>query len=195
MQNANMELLIEQARAHAEGELIARCVLQAICQGIPAELPDEAKVLLRAAGASDKTVVVVPGRLRQALADAGLRVCEDAAAHEAAGMKPLKHLTRLLIWDDANILETMPAEEFERCGKPPLLVARGESDSANNALLHAVLGYLRECDIEKLGYIVPIEFHRADPAKINVVTLNGRKFSGEEVANLKSYLGWKREAK
>ena len=195
MQITNMELLIEQARAHAGGELIARCVLQAVCRGIPAELPDEVKELLRAAGASDKTVVVVPARLRQALADAGLRVCEDAAAHEAAGMKPLKHLTRLLVWDDSNLLETLPAEEFARCGKPPLLVARGESDSANNALLHAVLGYLRECDIEQLGSIVPIEFHRADPAKINVVTLNGRKFSGEEVAKLKGYLARKVEAK
>lgn len=195
MQNANMELLIEQARAHAEGELIARCVLQAICRGIPAELPDEVKDLLRVAGASEKTVVVVPARLRQALADARLRVCEDTAAHEAAGMKPLKHLTRLLIWDDSNLLETMPVEEFERCGKQPLLVARGESDSANNALLHAVLGYLRECDIEQLGYIVPIEFHRAEAGKINAVTLNGREFSSEEVAKLKGYLGRKREAK
>lgn len=191
MQKANMELLIELAKAHRQHEVVARCVQEAIYQGIPEELPDDVKELARAAGISDKTITVVPARLRAALEQAGLRICEDSAAHEEAGMKPLKFLTRLLIWDDLNALETMSADEFERTDKAPILVCRAESDNSANALLHAVLGYLRECDIEQLGYIVPLEFHKAGEAKVNKVTLNGRSFSEQEVGMLKAYLARK----
>lgn len=121
--------------------------------------------------------VVVPSLLRSALEKAKLRISDDPKEHEKRGFDPLDKLKRVLIH-----------------GQGDTVIAMGASVDVPDSLLHAVLGYLRERDIALLGYIVPLEFHRVDPAKINVVTLNGRKFSDEQVAALKGYLARKAKA-
>lgn len=195
MQTNNNELLLELAYAH--DDKLALAVRSAICRGIPKDASDDVKAVMEALGVTKMNAAAIStAKLRDALEQLGLRVTEDPAEHAEYGQKPLKHIpARVMVLDPTNVLETMPAEEFERSERKPVLVAMSASDSPKEALLHAMLGYLRECDIEQLGYIVPLEFHRVDAAKINVVTLNGRTFSDGEVATLKAYLIKKREAK
>lgn len=179
MQQRNMRLLSHQARAHFDNEVIARCVRGVVVEVAPQELPDEIKEAAIAVGLKS-VIVALPAKLAAAIQEAGLVVSVE---------QPKEKRFRVLIYDNANALEVMPADEFERSGRLPVLVAMGESGSADDALLHACLGYLRECDIERLGYIVPLEFHELPPDRpINEVTQNGKKFSDAEVLKLKQYL-------
>lgn len=71
--------------------------------------------------------VVVPSILRANLTEAGYAVIDDQAAMADYGFASTKVLKRVIIND-----------------KKGNMIAMGASDSAGDALLHAVLGYFRE---------------------------------------------------
>jgi hypothetical protein len=145
---------------------------------------DDALALAVRAAVVPEIKAVVPTLLRAALEKAGFAVNEDEDAHAEQGFKKLEHLYRVLIHAAAG-----------EDGVAGQVVAMGASSTADDALLHAVLGYLRERDIAHFGFIVPLEFHAVDPAKITKGTLNEQPFSEETIAKLKSYLTKKRETR
>lgn len=118
--------------------------------------------------------VVVPSLLRANLKEAGYVVDADQDSHAKDGYRRFKNLTRVLVRDGTGNV-----------------VAMGASSDEADALLHACLGYLRERDIEKFGFILPLEVHRA--TKITAFRdASGREFPEEFTEKVKAHLAGKK---
>ncbi len=116
--------------------------------------------------------VVVPSILRSELEDAGYQIVDDEQKHLQQGFKPLKQLTRVILEKDGKV------------------AAMGASHSLPDALLHAVLGYLRERDMEHFGFIIPTDLHRLDdPSKLRrIESRPGSPMPDEVVAKVRTHI-------
>lgn len=81
----------------------------------------------KAVAASVEVGVIVPSVLRQNLKDAGFKIVTDLADLSSYGFASTKHLVRVVVED-----------------KKGNLVAMGAAGNADEAILHAMLGYFRE---------------------------------------------------
>ena len=74
--------------------------------------------------------VVVPSLLKAGLEAGGFRIEDDPQKHAEHGYREFEHLERVLVHD-----------------KTGNVIAMGAASDFNEALLHAVLGYLRELEV------------------------------------------------
>lgn len=81
----------------------------------------------KAVASSVEVGIVVPSVLRSRLKAAGFKVTDDEATATKLGFAKLAYLTRVLVVD-----------------KKGAIVAMGASSDADDALLHAMLGWFRE---------------------------------------------------
>lgn len=96
-------------------------------QFILEKLPTIDTPVAAAIAKSTEVGIIVPSILRTNLQSAGYSIITDTAAHEERGFPTLKFLTRVLVEDaDGN------------------LIAMGAASDLDEALLHAMLGYIRE---------------------------------------------------
>jgi hypothetical protein len=117
--------------------------------------------------------IVVPSRLEKELKAAGYFLLKDEAEQlKRYGYKKLENLYRVLVLDGEKV------------------VAMGASADQPDALLHAILGYLRELDIAHFGSVLTLAVHQlADPH--NIKGLNdkeGKPLSAERQNKIKAHL-------
>lgn len=122
--------------------------------------------------------VVVPSILRRELEAAGFKINEDEEEHKTKyGYRKFENLYRVLVHDKAGNI-----------------IAMGASDSSASALSHAILGYIRERDIEKVGMVIPLEVHRLkEPMRLATITdpKTNQPVGAEVVAAVKEHLSKK----
>jgi len=103
----------------------------------------QSSAFARAVRASIEVGTVVPSILRAKLAAAGFEVLSDEADVAEYGFRSSKLFQRVLV--------VRPGQGDVQ----PAIVAMGATDSVDNALLHAVLGWFRENAVEIEGEEVP----------------------------------------
>lgn len=93
---------------------------------------------LKAVAESIEAGIVVPSILKAKLEAAGFKVSADDEDHKKHGYRVLANNYRVHVVGPANVHPDHASEERT-------LIAAGVSDSEADALLHAALGFLREC--------------------------------------------------
>lgn len=88
--------------------------------------------------------VVVPSILKANLEAAGLIVDDEHDSHAKQGYCKLDKLVRVHVHGDAKLHPECPANHTD----PNCLIAAGTAADKGDALLHACLGFLRECEIK-----------------------------------------------
>ena len=111
---------------------------------------------------------VSPSLLKKNLEEAGFKVNDNEDSHKEHGFKELKHLYRVLVLSGADI------------------VAMGASETPEDALLHAALGYLRERDIEICGCVILPTVYLKDADKMEQPA--GTPMTAEQFKKLKNHV-------
>lgn len=145
MQAKNMEWLVKNAPRFA------------------AASPDNP--FLKSVAESIEASIVVPSILKAKLLAAGFKVSADDEDHAKYGFRVLKNLYRVHVVGPANLHPERANE-----GEARTLIAAGASDSEADALLHAALGFVRECEIraaKDAGKAAP-QFGIGDAATLGV---------------------------
>jgi hypothetical protein len=102
--------------------------------------------LVDAAKRSVENDALSPSKLRTELKAAGYVVDDDPKNHEKLKFRTFENASRVLIMKGSDVVAMGACQAHE--------------NAADLALTHAVLGYVRERDIELFGEVKPDVFHK-----------------------------------